>query len=213
MPARLLLEHPRTRDLLPRYLAAGFPLTSTLVPLMEAALERARALGPEDRVAVGLAEYLERHIPEETHSEEPGGAALDDLDALGVDGNALLAQPPSTKMAALIGTQYFWIFHCHPVAILGYLELEAYHPRPATIERLIEKTGYPRAGFRQLLLHAKLDAVHATELHRVLDSLPLEAEHERLIGVSALHSMSLLISAMLDVVREGGTKVQLMGTG
>jgi heme oxygenase-like protein len=187
---------------LPRYLVAGFPLASTMVPLMEAALERARALAPDDRVAAGLVEYLERHIPEEMHSEEPGGAALDDLEALGVDADALLAQLPSPKMAALIGAQYFWIFHYHPVAILGYLELEAYHPRPATIERLIEKTGYPREGFRQLVLHAKLDAVHAKDLHRVLDSLPLEPQHEQLIGLSALHSMSILIDAMLDIVQD-----------
>ena len=90
-----------------------------------------------------------------------------------------------------------------PVAILGYLELEAYHPRPDTVERLIEKTGLPPEGFRQLVLHAKLDAVHARDLHRVLDSLPLEPQHEQLIGLSAVHSMSLLIDAMLDVVQGG----------
>lgn len=203
MPARLLLEHPRTRELLPRYLAAGFPLARTLVPLMEAALERARVLARDDPVAAGLAGYLERHIPEEMHSEEPGRAALDDLEALGVDGDALLARLPSPKIAALIGAQYFWIFHHHPVAILGFLELEAYHPKPATIERLIEKTGLPPDGFRQLRLHAKLDAVHARDLHRALDTLPLEPWQEQLIGLSALHSMSLLIDAMLDVVQNG----------
>jgi hypothetical protein len=85
----------------------------------------------------------------------------------------------------------------------GYLELEAYHPRRASIERLIEKTGLPRAGFRQLLLHAKLDVAHATELHRVLDSLPLEPQHEQLIGLSALHTISLLMDALLDVVDDG----------
>jgi len=45
--------------------------------------------------------------------------------------------------------------------------------------------------------------VHAKDLHRVLDSLPLEPQHEQLIGLSALHSMSLLIDAMLDVVKDG----------
>ena len=199
----MLLEHPNTRELLPRYLAAAYPLASTMVPLMEAALERALALAPDDPVAAGLADYLQRHIPEETHSEEPGGAAREDLRALGVDADALLAQRPSPKMAALIGSQYFWIFHHHPVAILGYLELEAYHPQPATVERLIEKTGYPREGFRQLILHAKLDAVHARDLHRALDSLPLEPQHEMLIALSAIQSICLLIDAMLDVVQSG----------
>ena len=78
------------------------------------------------------------------------------------------------KIAALIGAVYYWIFHFHPVAVLGYLELEAYHPSVSGVEQLIERTGLPREGFRQLLLHAKLDVAHARELHRVLDSLPLE---------------------------------------
>jgi hypothetical protein len=202
VPTRLLLEHANTRELLPRYLAAAYPLTSTMVPLMECALERALASAPDDPVAAGLAEYLERHIPEETHSEEPGGAARDDLRALGIDADTLLAQRPSAKMAALIGSQYFWIYHYHPVAILGFLELEAYHPQAATVERLIEKTGYPREGFRQLVLHAKLDAVHGRDLHRVLDSLPLEWWHEQLIEVSAIQSICYLIDAMLDVVQD-----------
>jgi hypothetical protein len=202
LPGRLLLEHPRARELYPRYLTVGYHVTVGMIHLMEAALARARAMAPDDRVAAGLAEYLERHIREEMHSEEPGGATLDDLEALGVDTADLRTQTPSAKIAALVGAEYFWILHSHPVAVLGYLELEAYHPHEATVEQLIEKTGLPRDGFRQLLLHAKLDVAHAKELHRVLDSLPLEPQHEQLIGLSALHTMSLLIDALLDVVDE-----------
>jgi hypothetical protein len=198
-----LLAHRGARELYPRYLTVGYHVTVGMIHLMEAALARARALAPGDRVAAGLAEYLERHIHEEMHSAEPGGATLDDLEALGVDREALRAGLPPPKVAALVGAQYFWILHHHPVAILGYLELEAYHPDKASVERLIEHTGLPREGFRQLLLHAKLDAVHAKELHRVLDSLPLEPQQEQLIGLSALHTMSLLIDALLDVVDDG----------
>ena len=171
-----------------------------MVPLMESALVRARELAPRDPVAAGLAGYLERHIPEEMHGDEPGGATLDDLEALGIDPVVLRARPPARNIAALIGAQYYWIFHHHPVALLGFLELEAYHPHRPTVERLIAKTGLPREGFRQLLLHAKLDAAHARELHRVLDSLPLQPHHEELIGLSALHSFALLADALLDVV-------------
>jgi Iron-containing redox enzyme len=197
-----LFDHPRAHELFPLYLATGYHLTRTMVPLMETALERARRLAPEDEVAEGLAAYLVRHIPEEMHSDEPGGATLDDLEVLGIDPAALQAQPPPLKIAALIGAQYFWIFHYHPVALLGFLELEAYHPDRPTLERFIEKTGLPRDGFRQLLLHSKLDVVHARELHRVLDSLPLEPHHEQLIGLSALQTIGLLADAWLDVVEE-----------
>jgi hypothetical protein len=203
-PGRLLLKHTRASELYPRYLAAGAYVALAMVPLMEVALERARALGPADPVALGLAEYLERHIPEEMHGEEPGRATLDDLEAVGVDTVALRAQALPQKIAALIGTQYFWVVQCHPVAILGLLELEAYHPYAPSVERLIEKTGLPRDGFRQLLLHADLDVEHADELHRVMDSLPLEPHHEQLIGLSALQTMAFLIDAWLEIVADGG---------
>ena len=199
-PGRLLLEDPRARELLPQYLAAGSYVTLTMVPLMQTALDRARGMAPDDPVALGLVDYLERHIPEELHGGAPGRAALDDLEAMGVDTRALRERPPPPKMAALIGTLYFWIWHRHPVAILGLLELEAFHPHAPTVERLIEKTGLPRDGFRQLLLHAELDAHHAAELHRVLDSLPLEPQHEQLISLCALQTMALLIDTWLDVV-------------
>lgn len=168
---------------------------------MEAALDRARDLAPHDPVAEGLVAYLERHIPEEMHSDEPGGATLDDLGAFGLQPSVLREGPPAPQVAALIGAQYYWIFHRHPIALLGFLELEAFHPDGPTIERLIERTGLPREGFRQLLIHSKLDVVHARDLHRLLDALPLEPRHEKLIGLSALQTMGLLAEALLEVVR------------
>jgi hypothetical protein len=202
-PGRLLLEHRCVRELCPQYLAISTYLALATVPLLEAALQRARALAPDDAVAAGLAEYLQRHIPEEMHGEEPGRDALDDLKALGVDTVALRAGPLPPKIAQVIGNHFFWICQCHPVAILGYLEIEAYHPHRGAVEQLIEKTGLPRDGFRQLLLHAELDVEHAEELHRVLNSLPLEPYHERLIGVSALQTLALLTEAAFDVVAGG----------
>lgn len=208
-PGRLLLEHPRARFLYPRYLAVSSFVSLAMVPLLETALLRARALTPGDHVAARLGDYLERHIPEEMHGDEPGRATLDDLEALGVDTVALRTGPLPPKIAALIGTQYFWIWSCHPVAILGFLELEALHPHVAMVEQLIERTGLPRKGFRQLLLHAEVDIDHAEELHRVLDSLPLEPRQEELIAVSALQTMAFLIDAWLDVVVDTATA----GTG
>ena len=201
-PGRLLSEHPRARELYPQYLATGGYLTLVMIPLMESALERARALAPSDPVAAGLADYLEHHIPEEMHGDEPGGAALEDLDALGIDTAALRAGPVPPKIAELIGNQYFWIWQHHPVAILGLLELEAYHPDKESVELLMERTELPPDGFRQLLLHAELDVEHAEELHQVLDSLPLTAEHEQAISLSALQAMALLTDAWLDIVTD-----------
>jgi hypothetical protein len=204
-PGRMLLDHPRAGELYPAFAAAGSYVTLTMVPLMEAALDCSRMLSGRDPVAAGLVPYLERHIPEEVHGGAPGRAALDDMEAIGVDTVALRERPPPREMAAFLGTQFFWIWHRHPVAILGFLALEAFHPHTAAVEQLIERTGLPRDGFRQLLLHAKLDVVHAEELHRVIDSLPLEPQHEQLIALSAFQTIATLIDAWLDVVADGAS--------
>jgi len=199
-PGRLLLEHPRARQLYPAYLAAGSYVALVMVPLMEAALERARVLAPEDPVAAGLVDYLQRHIPEEMHGDEPGAELLEDLAAVGIDTGALRVRPLPPQVAALIGTQFFRIRHAHPVAVFGMLWLETFPPRAAGVEELIERTGLPRDGFRQLLLHSEVDVRHGMEMREVLDSLPVEPWHEQLIGLSALETMSFLIDAWLEIV-------------
>ena len=188
------------RDLCPPYMAASAHVSLVMVPLMEAALDRSRALAPTDPVAAGLIDYLERHIVEEMHGDEPGDVSLDDLAALGVDVGALLVDPLPEKVAALTGTLYFRILYAHPVAMLGLLWLEVYPPQARSVERLIERTGLPREGFSQLLLHADLDVRHGEELQDVVDALPLEPWHEQLIGLTALQSMGFLIDTWLEIV-------------
>jgi hypothetical protein len=196
----MLLAHPRAAEIYPRYLAAGYHVTCAMLELMELALARAREL--DDEVSAGVVRYLDRHLVEETHHEDPGGAVLDDLRALGEDPERLIAETASGKVDVLVASEGARIRDDHPVAILGFLELEACHTGRDAVERLIEATGLPREGFRQLLLHSRLDAVHATELHEVIDSLPLEARHEELIGVSALTTLGAVADALLDVVSE-----------
>jgi hypothetical protein len=203
-PGRLLLEHPQARDLCPPYLAVGAYVALVMVPLMEAALDRARVLAPTDRVAAGLIDYLERHIPEEMHGDEPGADLLDDLASVGVDTDALRTRSLPEGIAALIGSQFFRIRHAHPVAVLGFLWLEMFPPHAPAVEELIETTGLPRDGFRQLLLHSEVDLRHGKELQDVLDSLPLEVWHEQLIGLSAIETMSFLINVWMDVVATDG---------
>jgi hypothetical protein len=199
-PGRLLLEHPHARELCPPYLAVGAYVALVMVPLMEAALDRARALAATDPVAAQLVAYLEHHIPEEMHGDEPGADLLDDLAALGVDTEALRQRSLPAPVAALIGTQFFRIRHAHPVSVLGFLWLEAFPPDVHAVERLIETTGLPRDGFRQLLLHSEVDLRHRQELRDTLDALPLEPWHEELVGLSALETMAFLVDAWLDVV-------------
>src|SRR5688500_189769 len=190
-PLAVLLEHPQSDVLYPRCLLVSYHISRSMIPLMESALRHARALGASDPVAVGLAAYLEHHIPEEMHDEVPGEAVVDDLAALGLDPDEVRDLPTTPQVNDLVVAQLGWMSEDHPVAILGFLELEAHNADRATVERLIEKTGLPREGFGQLLLHSRLDLVHAKELHEVMDSLPLTTEQEQLIGLSALHTMAL----------------------
>jgi hypothetical protein len=170
-----------------------------MLELMEAALEQARVLAATDEVAARLADYLERHLVEETHHEAPGGAVLEDLEAVGVDVAALVAAAASDRIATLLTLQHAWI-RDHPVAVLGFLELEAHYTGLPVVEQLIARTGLPRAAFGQLLEHATLDAMHGAHLHQLLDSLPLTPEQEQLVGLSALTTFQLVAEALLETL-------------
>ena len=195
-----LLRHRKVGELYPEYLFTSHCVIRASVPLMEAALARAQELAPTDPVAAALAPYLEEHIPEELDHDE---WLLDDLEVLGRDRAAVLARPPSPTVAALVGAQYYWIFHYHPVGLLGYIAVfEGYPPSPAMIDGLIASTGYDRDAFRTMIAHAELDPGHRDELDRLLDELPLTPEQSTVIGLSAMFSVDAFARAIDEVVEE-----------
>jgi len=117
---------PDVRTHYPEYLFTIHCMIRASVPLMQAALVRALALGSGDPVAAALADYLTHHIPEEKHHDD---WLLDDLEELGFDRAATLQRIPSAAVAAVVGSQYYWVHHYHPVALLGYIAvLEGYPP-------------------------------------------------------------------------------------
>jgi hypothetical protein len=195
-----LIEHPRVRELYPEYLFMSHSVIRASVPLMEAALAEARATAADDLVSAALAPYLEEHIDEERDHDE---WLLGDLEVLGRDRGEILARPPSPTVAALVGAQYYWIFHYHPVTLLGYVSLlEGYPPSMELIQRLIDATGYPREAFRTMIAHAELDPGHRDELNELLDSLPLTPEQSVALGVSAIQTVDLFTRAIDELVDE-----------
>jgi hypothetical protein len=194
---RRLLGHQRVRELYPEYLFMSHGVSRASVPLMPRASERARAL-QGDEVAAILAAYFESHIEEERGHDE---WLLDDLATLGVGPDAVLARPPSAAVAALVGAQYYWIEHYHPVALLGYVALlEGYPPVASEIDDLRRKTGYDQHAFRTLSLHGELDPTHGEELDVVLDSLVLSDPQRAVLGMSAIVSVFGMTAAVDEVV-------------
>jgi hypothetical protein len=144
-----------------------------------------------------VAEYLDVHIVEETNHDE---WLLDDLEVLGVPRSTALARLPSATVAALVGSQYFWLFHHHPIALLGYFAfMEGFPPKLQLISDLIERTGFPEAAFRTLKLHGELDPGHQENLDRTIDGLPLTPQHETALGVSAMNTALLVTESLQEV--------------
>ena len=193
-----LIDHPLVRELYPQYLFTSHSVIRASVPLMEAALDRARATAADDPVSELLAPYLEEHIDEERDHDE---WLLDDLGVVGEERAEILRRPPSPTVAGLVGAQYYWIFHYHPVVLLGYVSLlEGYPPSTELIERLESRTGYPREAFRTMVAHAELDPGHRDELNALLDSLPLTPEQTTALGLNAMWSVATFTRAIDELV-------------
>jgi hypothetical protein len=193
-----LVESPRLPELWPEFLVLQHQIIRATVPLTVAALEESRALPEEDPLAKPLAAYLEEHVEEELHHDDQ---LLDDLELLGLDRETVLGRMPAPAVATLVGCQYYWLHHFHPLAFLGYIGfMEGYPPTLELVETLIERTGYPRPAFQTFAEHAELDPGHRDHLDRVLDALPLTPEQETVLGVSAMTTADLATRALEELL-------------
>jgi len=208
--AHAFWTHARLRDLFPEFLLVDYSISRATTPVMEAAYAVARTRSDSDPVAACVAEYLSRHIPEELHHDE---WLLADLEALGQKREQVLERLPSPTAAALVGAQYYWIFHAHPVSLLGYLAvMEGEPPSTSFLQEVITKTGLPVKAFRTFIEHAHLDPQHTDELNDVLDRMPLNEKHKCLIGVSAVQTVHWLRCAFEELL-EPHSQLQPVGSG
>jgi hypothetical protein len=192
------LASPFISDLYPEFLFSCYCVARASVPLMETARDRTLSLGGQDPVATTLAQYLEGHIAEETDHDR---WFLEDLESLGWDRSEILARPPSATVASMVGSQYYWVLHYHPVAILGFLTaLESNPPSRSLIEEIVSKTGHPRTAFRTLIEHADLDPHHQEELYGLLDDLSLTPQQSAVVGLSGLHTLHLTAVSVQEIV-------------
>jgi hypothetical protein len=196
---RQLFGHPQIAELYAEYLFMSHCIIRASVPLMQRGRDRAAAL-PRDTAASIVAEYFASHIEEERGHDE---WLLEDLAILGVGRLEILTRAPSPTVAGLVGSQYYWIEHYHPLALLGYVALlEGYPPVASEIDDLRRRTGHPAEAFRTLSLHGELDPHHGEELDELLDSLPLTEPQRTVLGLSAISSVQAMTAAVEEVIEK-----------
>ena len=182
------------------YLLTTHSIIRASVPLMQTAYQRCRnGLQQERELLNKLREYYKKHIQEEMNHDK---WLLDDLDSIGITHHESLARKPLQIVAELVGSQYYLIFHWHPVCLLGYISyLEGNPPQKETVDQLQQITGFPESAFRTMTKHSDLDPHHRDELTELLESLPLTTEHEQWITSNALYTANKLIDIRREAVR------------
>lgn len=169
------------------YLTVMHAVIRASVPMMRDAALRCAAL-TDDPVAPALAGYYTAHIAEELHHDD---WLLQDLAAAGREPALVASALPSAAVARLVGAQYYWLRHHHPISLLGYIAvMEGNSPPLWLAARLAAATGLPAAAFRTLHHHAAADLDHRAELDAFLDSMPLTASLQRAVSVSALSTVA-----------------------
>ena len=180
------------------YLEVMYDVTRSSVPLMRrAALRCTDSAERPDPVAAPLRRYLEAHAIEESGHDD---WLREDLELLG--GAARDETAPAVAVARLVGPQYYWLEHYHPVTVLGYIAvMEATAPRPGVLGRIAACAEVPEAALRTVREHVELDTGHTDAAYRLLDTLPLTPGQTRAVALSALHTAHGLIALYDSILR------------
>lgn len=185
-----------------RHLQNLYFTVSSSRPLLERALERSQAL-VDDPVAQALIPYLEEHIEEEAGHDE---WVLDDLEVLGIARESAKQRIPPPAVAALTGSQIYYIEKVHPVALTAYQAVvEGYPPRVEFLDGIVERTRIPKDALGSFYKHAEIDKHHGKALWAMLDALPLSSHHHTLMGINAMMCTDLIAGLMestLDLMDE-----------
>ena len=189
-----LWQHPDLADRFPRFLVLLYQIMRASAPVMAEARRVAMEGLEDDPTAPLLAAYLTDHIEEEANHDI---WTLEDLESAGFDSSALLEQISLPDVAGMIGAQYYWIRHHHPLAVLGYLAiLEGRPPNPTNIDRIQRETGLHQDIFRTYRMHGDFDPHHREELWALIDRLPLSPSQTSLMTISAFHTSHMFASCI-----------------
>jgi hypothetical protein len=177
-------NHPQIERVFRLHLARLYFTINASKPLLECALARSRELADDCSVAKRLVPYFEKHIIEEAGHDE---WILDDLRVLGVSREEVTSRLPPAEAATLAGSQYYYINHVHPLAVVSYQAVvEGSPPRKEFLDGIVARTSIPEAALGSFYKHAEIDVHHGRDLWALLDSLPLQPWHETLLGINAM---------------------------
>jgi hypothetical protein len=178
------------RDRYADFLCLQHEIVRASVPLMELAMMRAAQRGT--RRDADLRDYLAHHCEEEAHHDE---WILEDLSELGCDAARLTGELPRPEVAAMVGTQYYWINHHDPIVVLGYIAvLESSPPNPDFLAKVIRQSGISARAFRTLVSHAELDPHHLSDLDSAIDRVVVTDSDRTAVSLSALTTASQVIT-------------------
>jgi hypothetical protein len=192
-------NHPKLKQLCPDYIYAGYCVASATVPLMEETVRCAKLL-PDDPICKPLIKYLEQHIEEERGHDQ---WYIRDLAHLGLSREEVTSRIQPGNSTAMIGSQYYWVRHQHPIAFMGYLaSIETYPPTVEYVEKLIKDSGLPAEGFETLMMHAKIDIAHKEDIINLLNTLPLTKAHKAMIEMSAFQTFRYIALTMEEICKK-----------
>ncbi|MCR2746892.1 iron-containing redox enzyme family protein [Limnobacter parvus] len=205
--AEKLWSSPNVRKIYPLYLEQMHMVVRSGVSLMRTAALAASKLSESCAFRRTLVDYLDKHIEEEKGHDQ---WLMDDYEATGGRKEYLISKIPSCQVASMVGAQYYWIIHHHPVMIMGHIAaLEINHPPAGFSKRLAKLTGFPSKAFSAIARHEVLDLKHKIEILDLIDQLNLETREEVAVGVSGLHTLQSGVS-VLSAIRSRSKKNPLI---
>ncbi len=196
--AQRFWTHPEAARLFLPYMVETYTMVHCALRAMREAYDLSAELALADPVAAILAPYLRRHMDEERHHDD---WLLDDLVVAGLDRASIAGRYPGAQVAQLVGAQFLWIRHAHPVALFGFLGVLEDPPTMQHVDELERLTGLPTDAFRCLRLHVTHDVDHSRELREVVESLPLTQAQADLIATSAFSTLQCIAALMEELER------------
>ena len=125
---------------------------------------------------------------------------LDDAEAIGMTRDEIRDWRPGQNSSHIVGAQYYWIHHYHPISLLGYIAVMEGNPASTEFfEDVARRNNLPNEAISSFLYHSKIDPTHRDDLDRLLDSLPLGPNETELIGLSALRTVQYVTTTLREV--------------